>query len=42
MRKPQDEPEQKGIKRIKVKAPAKLPYLLMSWHAPVLRDVDKD
>ena len=41
-RKPQDEPEQKGIKRVTVKAPAKLPYLLMSWHAPVLRDVDKD
>lgn len=42
LRKPQDEPEQKGIKRITVKAPAKLPYLLMAWHAPVLRDIDKD
>jgi zinc protease len=42
VRKPQDEPEQKGIKRITVKAPAKLPYLLMAWHAPVMRDIDKD
>jgi zinc protease len=41
-RKPQDEPEQKGIKRITVKAPAKLPYLFMTWHAPVLRDADRD
>jgi zinc protease len=42
VRKPQDEPEQKGIKRITVKAPAKLPYLLMAWHAPVIRDIDRD
>ncbi|MGA7179598.1 MAG: pitrilysin family protein [Thiobacillaceae bacterium] len=41
-RKPQDEPEQKGVKRITVKAPAKLPYLMMAWHAPVIRDIDKD
>lgn len=41
-RKPQDEPEQKGVKRINVKAPAKVPYLFMSWHAPVLRDIDSD
>ncbi len=41
-RKPQDEPAQLGEKRIVVKAPAKLPYLLMAWHAPVLKDWDKD
>ena len=38
VRKPQVEPVQVGIKRINVKAPAKLPYLLMAYHVPVLRD----
>lgn len=42
VRKPQQEPPQNGIKRVTVKAPAKLPYLLMAWHAPVLRDPDHD
>jgi len=41
-RKPQDEPAQIGEKRIVVKVPAKVPYLLMAWHAPVLRDWEKD
>ncbi|MCK9283083.1 MAG: insulinase family protein [Rhodocyclaceae bacterium] len=41
-RKPQREPEQAGIKRVTVKAPSKLPYLLMAWKAPRLEDVDKD
>lgn len=41
-RKPQIEPAQVGIKRITVKAPAKLPYLVMAWKAPALRDVDKE
>ncbi len=41
-RKPQAEPTQVGIKRINVKAPAKLPYLIMAYHAPVLRDWEKD
>jgi zinc protease len=41
-RKPQQEPEQDGSKRVTVKAPAKLPYLLMAWQAPVLRDADHD
>ena len=41
-RKPQAEPEQRGIKRVTVKAPAKLPYLAMGYHAPALRDPDKD
>jgi zinc protease len=42
LRKPQNEPEQTGIKRVTVKAPAKLPYLSMAWKVPRLNDVDKD
>jgi zinc protease len=41
-RKPQNEPEQAGIRRVSVKAPAKLPYLAMAWKMPKLRDVHKD
>jgi zinc protease len=41
-RKPQEEPPARGEKRITVKAPAKQPYLLMAYHAPTLRDVEKD
>jgi zinc protease len=41
-RKPQVEPEQVGEKRIEVKAPAQVPYLVMAWHAPTLKDWDKD
>jgi zinc protease len=41
-RKPQAEPAQLGEKRIVVKAPAQLPYLLMAWHAPSLKDWEKD
>ncbi|MFY9328769.1 MAG: pitrilysin family protein [Georgfuchsia sp.] len=41
-RKPQNEPEQKGIRRVVVKAPAKLPYIAMAWKVPKLKDVDKD
>ena len=41
-RKPQSEPEQAGIRRVSVKAPAKLPYLAMAWKTPKLRDVNKD
>ncbi len=41
-RKPQVEPEQRGIKRVSVKAPAKLPYLAMGYHVPPLREPDKD
>ena len=41
-RKPQDEPAQVGSKRIVVKAPAQLPYLLMAWHAPTLKDWQQD
>lgn len=42
VRKPQEEPVQQGIKRVAVKAPAKLPYLLMGWKVPVIRDAAKD
>ncbi len=42
LRKPQTEPAQLGIKRLTVKAPAKLPYLAMGYHAPVLRDANAD
>ena len=41
-RKTQIEPRQFGIKRITVKAPAELPYLVMAYRAPVLRDVEND
>ncbi len=41
-RKPQTEPPQVGTKRLTVKAPAKLPYLVMGYHAPVLRDASAD
>jgi zinc protease len=41
-RKPQTEPAQVGEKRIVVKAPAQLPYLLMAWHAPTLKDWAQD
>jgi zinc protease len=41
-RKPQEEPAQRGIRRISVKAPAEQPSLLMAYRAPVLRDVEKD
>jgi zinc protease len=41
-RKPQSESEQKGERRLTVKAPAKLPYLAMAYHAPSLRDPKND
>jgi zinc protease len=41
-RKPQAEPVQKGIRRLSVKAPAKLPYLAMAWKVPKLTDVRQD
>lgn len=34
--KPQIEVEQKGLREIKVKAPAELPYLMMGWKIPVV------
>src|SRR5512135_1378991 len=41
-RKKVGEAPQLGIQRIVVKAPAELPYLAMAWHAPTLRDAEKD
>jgi zinc protease len=41
-RKSPNEPRQAGIRRITVKAQAELPYLAMTYHAPVLRDVEHD
>ena len=36
------EQPQLGIKRIVVKAPAELSYFIMAYHAPTMRDVEKD
>lgn len=41
-RKPQGEPDQAGVRRVEVKAPAKLPYINMAYKVPELRDVGKD
>ena len=41
-RKPQQEPQQLGIRRLTVKAPAELPVLMMAYKAPVIRDVEED
>lgn len=41
-RKPQVEPPQVGTKRIIVKAPAELPYLIMGYHVPAIKDVTTD
>lgn len=42
VRKPQVEPEQIGERRVVVKAPAKLPYLLMGYHVPALTNPETD
>ena len=42
IRKPQEEPQQTGVRSVTVKAPAKLPYLMMSYHTAVLRDAERD
>ena len=36
------EPKQVGIKRMVVKAPAELPHLVMSYHAPALQNPEQD
>ncbi len=38
-RKPQNEPEQMGVKRMVVKAPADQPYLLMAYRVPKLNNL---
>jgi zinc protease len=42
VRKPQVEPEQTGIKRVIVKAPARMATVIMAYHAPALRDIEND
>ena len=41
-RKPQEEPPQLGLKRLTVKASAELPYVMMAYRVPVLRDPEND
>jgi len=42
VRKALAEPEQLGIRRVEVKAPAKLPEVVLAWKAPRLNDAAKD
>lgn len=39
---PQDEPPQRGIKRVTIKAPAENPYVSLAFKVPKLNDVEKD
>ena len=39
-RKPQVEPQQIGERRVVVKAPGKLPYLVMGFHVPVIQNAN--
>ena len=39
-RRPQQEPEQKGIRRVSVKAPSRLGFVAMAWQAPRLSRID--
>ena len=41
-RKPLGEPQQEGVRRVVVKAPAELPYVALAWKVPKLTDVTKD
>jgi zinc protease len=38
----QQEPEQRGMRRVAVKAPAENPYVVLAYKVPGLRDVEKD
>lgn len=40
--KPQNEPQQNGMRRVVVKAPAENPYVVLAFKVPTLRDVEKD
>jgi zinc protease len=42
VRKPQDEPPQLGLRRLTVKAPAEVPYVLMAFRTPKLTDAERD
>jgi zinc protease len=41
-RRVETDPDQTGIRRVTVKAPAKLAYLAMAWKVPRLADVERD
>ena len=41
-RRVQQEPEQRGIRRVAVKAPAENPYVVLAFKVPGLHDVEKD
>ncbi len=41
-RKPQNEPDQAGERRVVVKAPSKLPYIIMAYRVPKLQDPEQD
>jgi zinc protease len=41
-RKQRSEPAQRGVRSVTVKAPAKLPYALLAYRAPELRDAHND
>ena len=36
------EPAQRGPRHTTVKAPAELPYIVLAWHAPTLKDISAD
>lgn len=40
--KPQTEPEQRGIRRVTVNAPAENPTVVLAYKVPALKDVEKD
>lgn len=40
--KPQQEPPQRGIKRVTVKAPAENPYVALAFKVPALHDIETD
>lgn len=40
--KPQNEPPQRGIKRVTIKAPAENPYVVLGFKVPALRDIEAD
>ena len=38
----QEEPPQRGMRRVAVKAPAENPYVVLAFKVPALRDIEKD
>jgi zinc protease len=41
-RSPQSEPEQRGMRRVTLQAPAQSAFVIMGFHAPALRDGERD